>query len=103
MGFQYIVDSPGRRSGGECKHTAGESTLGPGELCMDQKERGERTIFRQAKNGSGVGLPSKFRSEKIPRNRLGTVFVIPRKKMFIPPRNSVFLESVNFTVRNRMN
>jgi len=26
-------------------------------------------------------LPSKFRSEKIPRNKFGTVFVIPRKKI----------------------
>ncbi len=42
---------------------------------------------------SEAGLSSKFRSEKIPRNRLGTVFVIPR--------NSVFIERVNFVVRNR--
>ncbi len=28
----------------------------------------------------GLGLPSKFRSENVPWNRLGTVFVIPWKK-----------------------
>jgi hypothetical protein len=30
-----------------------------------------------------VGLPAEFRSEKIPRNRLGTASVIPRKKVLI--------------------
>jgi hypothetical protein len=38
-----------------------------------------------------IGLPSKSRSEKIPRNRLGTVFVIiPRKKVLLS-QNSVCL------------
>jgi hypothetical protein len=32
----------------------------------------------------GVGLGTEFRSEKIPRNRLGMVSVIPRKKVLIP-------------------
>ncbi len=31
-----------------------------------------------------IGLGMEFRSEKIPRNRLGTVSVIPRKKVLIP-------------------
>jgi hypothetical protein len=30
------------------------------------------------------GLGTEFRSEKIHRNRLGTVSVVPRKKMLIP-------------------
>jgi hypothetical protein len=47
-----------------------------------------------------VGLPSKFRSEKIPQNRLGTVSVIPQKKVLIL-RNSVFIERVNFVVWNQ--
>ncbi len=34
----------------------------------------------------GLGLGTEFRSEKIPRNRLGMVSVIPRKKVLIPPR-----------------
>jgi hypothetical protein len=41
------------------------------------------------------GLPSKFHSVKIPRKELETVFVIPQKKVLIPPkfrasRNSLF-------------
>ncbi len=34
--------------------------------------------------GGRVGLGTEFRSEKIPRNRLGMVSVIPRKKVLIP-------------------
>ncbi len=33
--------------------------------------------------GVGIGLETEFRSEKFPRNRLGMIFVIPRKKAFI--------------------
>jgi hypothetical protein len=33
---------------------------------------------------SFLGLGTEFRSEKIPRNRLGTISVIPRKKVLIP-------------------
>jgi hypothetical protein len=36
-----------------------------------------------------VGLGTEYRSEKIPRNRLGMVSVIPRKKVLIP-RHSEF-------------
>ncbi len=51
-----------------------------------------------------VGLGTEFRSEKIPRNRLGTVSVIPRKKVLIP-RHSEFRgrghsEARNGTERN---
>ncbi len=35
-------------------------------------------------DGLRIGLGTEFRSEKIPRNRLGTVSVIPRKKVLIP-------------------
>jgi hypothetical protein len=31
-----------------------------------------------------LGLGTEFRSEKIPRNRLGMISVIPRKKVLIP-------------------
>ncbi len=31
-----------------------------------------------------IGLATEFRSEKIPRNRLGMASVIPRKKVLIP-------------------
>ncbi len=34
--------------------------------------------------GAWVGLGTEFRSEKIPRNRLGMISVILRKKVLIP-------------------
>ncbi len=46
-----------------------------------------------------VGLGTEFRSEKIPRNRLGTVSVIPRKKVPIP-RHSEFRGRANSEARN---
>ncbi len=46
-----------------------------------------------------VGLGTKFRSEKIPRNRLGTVSVIPRKIVIIP-RHSEFHGRANSETRN---
>jgi hypothetical protein len=47
---------------------------------------------------SGLGLATEFRSEKIPRNGLGTDSVIPRKKTLIPrvfrvPRKTPFRSS----------
>jgi hypothetical protein len=48
-----------------------------------------------------VGLGTEFRSEKIPRNRLGKVSVIPQKKALIP-RHSEFHERANSEVRNGM-
>jgi hypothetical protein len=50
---------------------------------------------------SKVGLATEFRSEKIPRNRLGMVSVIPRKKVFIP-RHSEVTGRVNYEARNGM-
>ncbi len=46
-----------------------------------------------------VGLGTEFRSEKIPRNRLGTVSVIPRKKVLIP-RHSGFRGRASSEARN---
>ncbi len=48
-----------------------------------------------------VGLGTEFRSEKIPRNRLGTASVIPRKKVLIP-RHSGFRGRANSEARNGM-
>ena len=48
---------------------------------------------------STLGLGTEFRSEKIPRNRPGTVFVIPRKKVLIP-RHSEFRGRANSEARN---
>jgi hypothetical protein len=48
---------------------------------------------------SGLGLGTEFRSEKIPRNRLGTVSVIPRKKVLIP-KHSEFRGRANSEARN---
>ncbi len=44
-------------------------------------------------------MSTEFGFEKIPRNRLGMVFVIPRKKVLIP-RNSEVYERVNSEARN---
>ena len=46
-----------------------------------------------------LGLGTEFRSEKIPRNRLGTVSVIPRKKALIP-RHSEFRGRANSEAGN---
>jgi hypothetical protein len=46
-----------------------------------------------------LGLGTEFRSEKIPRNRLGMVSVVPRKKALIP-RHSEFRGRANYEVRN---
>jgi hypothetical protein len=48
---------------------------------------------------SGGGLATEFRSEKIPRNRLGMVSFIPRKKVLIP-RHSKFYGRVNSEARH---
>jgi hypothetical protein len=48
---------------------------------------------------SCLGLGTEFRSEKIPRNRLGTVSVIPRKKVLIP-RHSEFRGRANSEAQN---
>ncbi len=37
-----------------------------------------------------LGLAAEFRSEKIPRNRLGTASFIPRKKVLIPRHSGVY-------------
>ncbi len=49
---------------------------------------------------SKLGLGTEFRSEKIPRNRLGTVSVIPRKKALIP-RHSEFRGKSQFRSSER--
>ncbi len=46
-----------------------------------------------------LGLATEFRSEKIPRNRLGMASVIPRKKVLIPRHSEVF-GRVNSEARN---
>jgi hypothetical protein len=46
-----------------------------------------------------LGLGTEFRSEKIPRNSLGMVSVIPRKKALIP-RHSEFRGRANSEARN---
>jgi hypothetical protein len=48
-----------------------------------------------------LGLGTEFRSEKIPRNRIGTISVIPRKEVLIP-RHSEFRGRVNSEARNGM-
>jgi hypothetical protein len=53
----------------------------------------------QPQTGASIGLGTEFRSEKIPRNRLGTVSVIPRKKVLIP-RYSEFRGRANSEARN---
>ncbi len=58
-----------------------------------------RAEQRKTKVSADLGLGTEFRSEKIPRNRLGTVSVIPRKKDLIP-RHSEFRGRANSEARN---
>jgi hypothetical protein len=46
-----------------------------------------------------IGLGTEFRSEKIPRNKLGMASVIPRKKVLIS-RHSEFRGRANAEARN---
>ncbi len=46
-----------------------------------------------------LGLGTEFRTEKIPRNRLLTISVIPRKKVLIP-RHSESRRRANSEARN---
>jgi hypothetical protein len=46
-----------------------------------------------------LGVGTEFRSEKIPRNGLGMVSVIPRKKVLIP-RHSEFRGRADSEARN---
>ncbi len=50
--------------------------------------------------GAEVGLQSKFRSGKISRENLGTVFVFMRNKAFLPWNFGGFLGRVSFATRN---
>jgi hypothetical protein len=54
---------------------------------------------RASPNDAGLGLGTEFRSEKFPRNRLGMVSVIPRKKVLIP-RHSEFRGRASSEARN---
>jgi hypothetical protein len=47
----------------------------------------------------GWDCHQKFHSEKIPRNSIGTVFVLARKKMLLP-RNSVRLGKAHYEGQN---
>jgi hypothetical protein len=49
----------------------------------------------------GLGLATEFRSEKIPRNRLGMDSVIPQKKVVIPKHSEVYGRA-NSEARNGM-
>jgi hypothetical protein len=69
-------------------------------LCCPKNKRREISPFGYAANPAAqLGLPSKFCSGKIPWNRLGTVFAIPREKVLLS-RNSVCLEIAHFEVWN---
>jgi hypothetical protein len=63
-----------------------------------------RRSIRSPVNESCLGLGTEFRSDKIPRNRLGMVSVIPRKKALIPRhsefRGRAISEARNGTERN---
>ena len=50
----------------------------------------EDTSVRLSEHCFHIGLGTEFRSEKIPRNRLGMVSVIPRKKVLIPRHSEAF-------------
>jgi hypothetical protein len=61
---------------------------------------GIELLFRPARLHR-LGLGTEFRSEKIPRNILGMVSVIPRKKVLIQ-RHSEFRGRANSEARNGM-
>ncbi len=42
----------------------------------------------------GLGLATEFRSEKIPRNRIGTASVFPRNKVLIPRHSEIYGEHI---------
>jgi hypothetical protein len=67
-----------------------------------EKHHSRKSLYEVALRSSvglHLGLGTEFRSEKIPRNRLGTVSVIPRKKALIP-RHSEFRGRANSEARN---
>ncbi len=69
------------------------------------KKKGEESVNNKGKRLFyilllRVWLPSKFCSEKIPRNRLGTIFVIPQNKVFIPCDSKCF-RRVHYVTRNK--
>ncbi len=69
---------------------------------METHPRGMATYLGVVATHPGameVGLGTEFRFEKIPRNRLGAISVIPRKKAFIP-RHSKFCWRANSEARN---
>ncbi len=70
-------------------------------VCVSQfvSERSAILLVLLIKLTKEIGLGTEFRSEKIPRNRLGTVSVIPRKKALIP-RHSEVRGRANSEVRN---
>ncbi len=57
------------------------------------------TIRKRRETWVQLRLGTEFHSEKIPRNRLGMISVIPRKKALIP-RHSEFRGRANSEVRN---
>jgi hypothetical protein len=63
----------------------------------------ERSLYSHVRptyfSAAELGLGTEFRSEKIPRNRLGTVSVILRKKVLIPG-HSKFRGRANSEARN---
>ncbi len=62
------------------------------ENISQKSELPKREIFLVAENNwAKIGLATEFCYEKIPRNRLGMVSVIPRKKA-LSPRHSEFTE-----------
>jgi|LakMenEpi03Aug12_release.lakeMendotaPanAssembly.Ray.scaffolds.fasta_scaffold1288472_1 hypothetical protein len=48
------------------------------------------TKYCKAQMQNTLGLAAEFRSEKIPRNRLGTASVIPQKIVLIPRHSDVY-------------
>jgi hypothetical protein len=60
---------------------------------------GQHCLLARGTSERQLGLGTEFRSEKIPRNRLGTVSAIPRKKVLIP-RHSEFRGRANSEARN---
>ncbi len=88
--------------------SANASHLGSFLARMEDRTEQRKAVLRSESSQHGfqppqckawIGLGTEFRFEKIPRNRLGMISVIPRKKAFIP-RHYEFRGRANSEARN---
>ena len=79
----------------------GRNCAGENRVEIGQSHGNYAGIVRGGGVEEELGLGTEFLSEKIPRNRLGMISVIPRKKVLIP-RYSEFRGRANSEAQNEM-